>query len=105
MKILQGCVRYPPAPGGAETVVKAYSEGLRDLGHEVEVITTDLYTETPFVKKEMPSEVNGINVTRHKAYTVSGEAHYVQHLIFLSVFLDVTQPFLMQLSLTLLLLF
>ena len=77
MKILQGCVRYPPAPGGAETVVKAYSEGLRDLGHDVKVITTDLYTETPFVKKEMPSEVNGINVTRHKAYTVSGEAHYV----------------------------
>lgn len=77
MKILQGCVRYPPAPGGAETVVKAYSEGLRDLGHDVEVITTDLYTETPFVKKEMPSEVNGISVTRHKAYTVSGEAHYV----------------------------
>ena len=77
MKILQGCVRYPPAPGGAETVVKAYSEGLRDLGHDVEVITTDLYTETPFVKKKMSSEVNGINVTRHKAYTVSGEAHYV----------------------------
>ena len=77
MKILQGCVRYPPAPGGAETVVKAYSEGLRDLGHDVEVVTTDLYTETPFVKKKMPSVVNGINATRHKAYTVSGEAHYV----------------------------
>ena len=77
MKILQGCVRYPPAPGGAETVVKAYSEGLRDLGHDVEVVTTDLYTETPFVKKKMPLVVNGINVTRHKAYTVSGEAHYV----------------------------
>jgi len=77
MKILQGCVRYPPAPGGAETVVKAYSEGLRDLGHNVEVITTDLYTETPFVKKEMPKVVNEINVTRHNAYTISGEAHYV----------------------------
>jgi len=77
MNILQGCVRYPPAPGGAETVVKAYSEGLRDLGHNVEVITTDLYTETPFVRKEMPKQVNGINVTRHKAFTVSGEAHYV----------------------------
>ena len=77
MKILQGCVRYPPAPGGAETVVKAYSEGLRDIGHDVEVVTTDLYTETPFVKKKMPFVVNGINVTRHKAYTVSGEAHYV----------------------------
>ena len=77
MKILQGCVRYPPAPGGAETVVKAYSEGLRNLGHDVEVITTDLYTETPFIKREMPAVVNGINVTRHRAYTVSGEAHYV----------------------------
>ena len=76
MKILQGCVRYPPAPGGAETVVKAYSEGLRDLGHDVEVVTTDLYTENRLSKK-MPSVVNGINVTRHKAYTVSGEAHYV----------------------------
>ena len=77
MKILQGCVRYPPAPGGAETVVKAYSEGLRNLGYDVEVITTDLYTETPFIKREMPAVVNGINVTRHRAYTVSGEAHYV----------------------------
>ena len=77
MNILQGCVRYPPAPGGAETVVKAYSEGLKALGHNVEVITTDLYTETPFVRKDMPKQVNGINVTRHKAFTVSGEAHYV----------------------------
>jgi len=77
MNILQGCVRYPPAPGGAETVVKAYSEGLKGLGHNVEVITTDLYTETPFVRKDMPKQVNGINVTRHKAFTVSGEAHYV----------------------------
>ena len=62
MNIIQGCIRYPPAPGGAETVVKAYSEGLLAKGHKVEVITTDLYTETPFVKKQMPSEVNGIPV-------------------------------------------
>ena len=77
MNILQGCVRYPPAPGGAETVVKAYSEGLAGKGHNVEVITTDLYTETPFVKKEMPSKVSGIPVSRHSAFTISGEAHYV----------------------------
>ena len=77
MNILQGCVRYPPAPGGAETVVKAYSEGLSDKGHNVEVITTDLYTETPFVKKDMPSVVSGIPVSRHSAFTISGEAHYV----------------------------
>jgi len=77
MNILQGCVRYPPAPGGAGTVVKTYSEGLAAKGHNVEVITTDLYTETPFVRKEMPSEVSGIPVSRHSAFTISGEAHYV----------------------------
>ena len=77
MNIIQGCVRYPPAPGGAETVVRAYSEGLQSKGHNVEVITTDLYTETPFVKKKMPSEVSGIPVSRHSAYSISGEAHYV----------------------------
>ena len=77
VNIIQGCVRYPPAPGGAETVVRAYSEGLQSKGHNVEVITTDLYTETPFVKKDMPSEVSGIPVSRHSAYSISGEAHYV----------------------------
>ena len=77
MNIIQGCVRYPPAPGGAETVVKAYSEGLLAKGHKVEVITTDLYTETPFVKKKMPTEVSGVPVSRHSAFTISGEAHYV----------------------------
>jgi len=77
VNIIQGCVRYPPAPGGAETVVKAYSEGLLAKGHKVEVITTDLYTETPFVKKKMPSEVSGVPVSRHSAFSISGEAHYV----------------------------
>ena len=77
VNIIQGCVRYPPAPGGAETVVRAYSEGLQSKGHNVEVITTDLYTETPFVKKDMPTKVSGISVSRHSAYSISGEAHYV----------------------------
>ena len=77
MNIIQGCVRYPPAPGGAETVVRAYSEGLNSKGHNVEVITTDLYTETPFAKKNMPTKVSGIPVSRHSAFSISGEAHYV----------------------------
>lgn len=77
MNIIQGCVRYPPAPGGAETVVKAYSEGLLDKGHKIEVITTNLYTETPFVKRDMPTEMSGISVSRHRAFTISGDAHYV----------------------------
>ncbi len=57
--------------------MRAYSEGLLAKGHKVEVITTDLYTETPFVKKKMPSEVGGVPVSRHSAFSVSGEAHYV----------------------------
>ena len=77
MNIVQGCVRYPPAPGGAETVVRAYSEGLASKGHNVEVVTTNLYTETPFVTRKMPSKVGGISVSRHRAFTVSGDAHYV----------------------------
>ena len=87
MNIIQGCVRYPPAPGGAETVVRAYSEGLQSKGHNVEVITTDLYTETPFVKKKMPSEVSGIPVSRHSAYSISGEAHYVLAPVMVTSFL------------------
>ena len=77
MNIIQGCVRYPPAPGGAETVVRAYSEGLHSKGHSVEVVTTDLYTETPFVKKNMPTKVSNVPVSRHSAFSISGEAHYV----------------------------
>ena len=58
-------------------MVRAYSEGLHSKGHNVEVITTDLYTETPFAKKNMPTKVSGIPVSRHSAFSISGEAHYV----------------------------
>ena len=87
MRVLQGCVRYPPAPGGAETHVAALAEGLQQRGHDVAVHTTDLWSETPFTRREMPSQVNGVPVTRHRARSPGGEAHYVLAPGMVSAFL------------------
>ncbi len=78
MRILQACVRYPPAPGGAETHVQALSEGLLARGHEVQVVTSDLRKEVPFTRDpSLPEEVAGVPVTRLPAWTPGGEGHYV----------------------------
>ena len=67
MKITLTSVRYPPSPGGAETHVGALAEGLAKRGHDVVVHTSDLHTEYPFVRRELPGEVNGVKVVRHRA--------------------------------------
>lgn len=67
VKIVLASVRYPPAPGGAETHVQALAEGLAARGHDVVVHTSDLYTEYPFVRRELPAVVNGVRVVRHRA--------------------------------------
>lgn len=78
MRILQLCVRFPPAPGGAETHVYSISKELIRRGHEVTVFTSDLYTETPFVRLNgSSSAVNGIPVRRFRAHSLGGEMHYV----------------------------
>jgi glycosyltransferase involved in cell wall biosynthesis len=78
MKILQLCIRFPPAPGGAENHVYHISRELKDRGHDVSVFTTDLYTEVPFVRINQSNPVyDGIPVTRFKAYSLKGEMHYV----------------------------
>ena len=74
--ILQLCVRYPPAPGGAETHVRSLSQGLKELGHSVEVYTSDLYKEFPLTKMKDEDE-NDIPVKRHGAFTLPGDLHYV----------------------------
>lgn len=88
MRVLQGCVRYPPAPGGAESHVAAVAEGLTQRGHAVEVHTTNLVTETPFVRRHLPSRVRDVPVVRHRAWSPSGEAHYVFAPGMLSGFLQ-----------------
>ncbi|MFW6041039.1 MAG: glycosyltransferase family 4 protein [Thermoplasmatota archaeon] len=77
--ILQLCVRYPPAPGGAETHVKELSERLSNIGYDIEIYTSDLYQEFPFKRlEEKPKDkIKNIKVKRHKAYTLKGDLHYL----------------------------
>ncbi len=78
MKIFQLCVRFPPAPGGAENHVYHISKELIKRGHELQVFTSDLYTEVPFVRLEKTiSSYQGVPVRRFKSYSLGGEMHYV----------------------------
>jgi glycosyltransferase involved in cell wall biosynthesis len=78
VRILQLCTRFPPAPGGVETHVLEISKRMRNGGHDVSVFTSDLYSETPFVRLEKwDKAVEGVPVRRFKAYTPGGEAHYL----------------------------
>ena len=78
MRILMGAIRYPPAPGGAETHVHEVSKQLISRGHHVQVVTSDLYKETPFTKlgESFPT-VEGVPVKRYCSWSPGGEFHYV----------------------------
>lgn len=77
MRIVLACIRYPPAPGGAESHVAALAEGFAKRGHEVVVHTSDLFTEYPFARKALPPKVEGVSVVRHRAFSPGRLAHYV----------------------------
>jgi glycosyltransferase involved in cell wall biosynthesis len=78
MNILQLCIRFPPAPGGAEKHVYHISKELMARGHELKVYTSDLYTEVPFVRLENTGpSYEGVPVDRFKSYSLRGEMHYV----------------------------
>lgn len=78
MKILQTCTRFPPAPGGAESHVYHVAKELLSRKHDINVYTTDLYMEIPFTHMtDIASSVDGIPVTRFKAYSMHGDMHYV----------------------------
>ncbi|MDP2918196.1 MAG: hypothetical protein Q8N68_01725, partial [bacterium] len=42
LNILTTCLRYPPAPGGAEVLIEQLSQGLASRGHNLKVYTSDL---------------------------------------------------------------
>ena len=78
MKILQLCIRFPPAPGGAENHVYHISQELIKRGHDLQVFTSDLYTEVPFVRLKNPGQMyNDIPIRRFKSYSFGSEMHYV----------------------------
>lgn len=78
MDVLQACVRYPPAPGGVEDHVQAIARKLHDRGHGLEVVTSDLHTETPWTRlPDDHADDEPFPVRRHRAWTPGGEAHYV----------------------------
>ncbi|MDG6220441.1 MAG: glycosyltransferase family 4 protein, partial [Candidatus Thermoplasmatota archaeon] len=78
MKVLQMCVRFPPAPGGAENHVHEISKELKARGESVKVFTSDLYTEMPLKKLDAPyTRVDGISVKRFPTFSMPGDMHYV----------------------------
>jgi len=80
LRILQLCTRFPPGMGGVETHVHAIATELKARGHDVQVFTSDLLTETPFkrIDPEDPQydSVDGVPVKRFKARGLSGDAQY-----------------------------
>ncbi|MEE9152144.1 MAG: glycosyltransferase family 4 protein [Thermoplasmata archaeon] len=77
MKILKLCVRFPPAPGGVEFQLLNICKELRKRGHDVQVFTSNLYSEIPWKKLDKSySNVEGIPVWRFKAYSLKGDLQY-----------------------------
>lgn len=57
------------APGGVEHQVHQLGKELIRMGHEVEVITSDVYSEEPWKKfNSKNNELDGIKIRRFKAY-------------------------------------
>jgi starch synthase len=76
VRILQLCSRYPPAPGGAERHVEELCRELSRRGHEVAVLTSDMYCDTPLVRMRGVDPSNGVRVRRSFSLTVPGEADF-----------------------------
>lgn len=77
MRILKLCVRFPPAPGGVEFQLLKILKELQNRGHNVEVYTSDLYSEIPWKKLDGPySNFEGISVKRFKSYSMKGDMQY-----------------------------
>lgn len=65
MNIIQTCIRYPPATGGAEEYVKNISEELVRRGHMVTVYTSTLKNQwTGERLEQVPEMIHGVRVIR-----------------------------------------
>ncbi len=81
MRILHVSTRYPPGPGGVERHVRELAVRQRAKGHDVRILTSDLWTEIPW-ERLPPEEVqrtstpDGIPIHRHRARALAGDLHY-----------------------------
>jgi glycosyltransferase involved in cell wall biosynthesis len=77
LKVLTAAIRYPPAPGGAETHAHEVAKELVGRGHDVKVYTSDLQREHPFEHMDGPYNlVEGVPVVRKRAYRIGEAFHY-----------------------------
>ncbi len=77
MRVLTAAIRYPPAPGGAETHAHEVAKELVRRGHDVKVYTSDLLREHPFEHLDEPHDlVEGVAVSRKRAYRLAEAFHY-----------------------------
>jgi glycosyltransferase involved in cell wall biosynthesis len=80
VRIAEVSTRYPPGPGGVERHVQQVSRRLARDGHEVHVLTSDLYSEFPWKRldRTVPRAVreDGFAIERLPVWSLPGEAHY-----------------------------
>ncbi|UCF08327.1 MAG: glycosyltransferase family 4 protein [Thermoplasmata archaeon] len=77
MRLLKLCVRFPPAPGGVEFQLLKVLKELQKRGHDVQVFTSDLYSEIPWRKLDGSyTDVEGIPVKRFRAHSLKGDYQY-----------------------------
>jgi len=80
VRVAQLATRYPPGPGGVERHVAELSGHLGARGHEVDVLTSELYREFPWQRLDanVPrSERTSFgSVRRLPVWSLPGAAHY-----------------------------
>ena len=75
MRVLQVTQRFPPAIGGVEQHVYHLSQGLKEAGIEVEVLTTDLMRDTPFERMDGANDPYPFPVTRTRVWKLFDAPH------------------------------
>ncbi len=80
-RVLHLTTRYPPGPGGVERHVRELVRRQRARGFDARVVTSDLYTEIPWVRlppgpRDAWALEEGVPVLRHRAWSLPGELHY-----------------------------
>jgi len=75
MRVMQLTQRFPPAIGGVEQHVYHLAAGLSRAGVEVQVLTTDLFRESPFGRMALCSESYPFVVTRVRGWKLFEAPH------------------------------